>query len=182
MRPQQKNFVVEIKSKGRRSAVRQGSIWGTTDLKALARQAAGIAPQLFDDAQKANASVGVGQSGFENAVPPAGIIPEKTPGSIEATTPIEEATSREQPILAAAEPDPVTEAVEKATPSRRPRKAAKVTADRTDGLADAVASLTKAGSTDELEMLERENRILRGEFAARLRQENSWLRSMLERF
>lgn len=37
MKPQQRNFIVEVKSGRRRSAVRPASIWGDTDLKALVR-------------------------------------------------------------------------------------------------------------------------------------------------
>ncbi|RUM03873.1 hypothetical protein [Rhizobium chutanense] len=57
MKTPQRSFVVEIKSKSRRSAVRQGSVWGSTDLKAFARQAASVAPQLFEDGQKAAPTV-----------------------------------------------------------------------------------------------------------------------------
>ncbi|WFU05250.1 hypothetical protein QA648_31510 (plasmid) [Rhizobium sp. CB3171] len=48
MKTPQRNFVVEVKSKRRRSTTRPNSIWGNTDLKALARQAETEAPHLFE--------------------------------------------------------------------------------------------------------------------------------------
>ena len=42
MKPQQRNFIVEVKSGRRRSAVRPASIWGDTDLKALVGSAASL--------------------------------------------------------------------------------------------------------------------------------------------
>lgn len=48
MRPQQRKFEVEVKPSRRRTTTRPSSIWGDTDLRALAREAEADAPHLFD--------------------------------------------------------------------------------------------------------------------------------------
>lgn len=52
MKPQQRKFIVEVKSPRRRSTTSQSSIWGDTDLKAIARAAKTDAPHLFEPAQR----------------------------------------------------------------------------------------------------------------------------------
>lgn len=47
MKTQQRKFVVEVKSSRRRGGALKPSIWGNADLKALAREAAAEAEQLF---------------------------------------------------------------------------------------------------------------------------------------
>lgn len=50
MKPQQRKFIVEVKSPRRRLTTSQSSIWGDTDLKAIARAAETEAPHLFEPA------------------------------------------------------------------------------------------------------------------------------------
>lgn len=52
MKPQQRKFIVEVKSARRRTTTSPSSIWGDTDLKALVRQAETEAPHLFEPAQR----------------------------------------------------------------------------------------------------------------------------------
>ena len=188
MKTPQRNFVVEIKSKGRRSAVRQGSIWGSTDLKAFARQAASVAPQLFEDGQKADVTVEniVVAPAVENA-PVAGPILAPVAETSDAIAAIAVATveERSEPKLA------VVEVVAKAAvATRQPRRSGVTRPSPTrpkDGdkvgtsVTSHLASLSEA-SIDELSALEAENRRLKTLLADRLRQQNLRLRMMLHRF
>lgn len=47
MKPQQRKFIVEVKSARRRSTGRPAPIWGDTDLKAFVREAEAEVPHLF---------------------------------------------------------------------------------------------------------------------------------------
>ncbi|MFS2177305.1 hypothetical protein ACCC98_15395 [Rhizobium pisi] len=189
MKTPQRNFVVEIKSKGRRSAVRQGSIWGSTDLKAFARQAASVAPQLFEDGQKADVTVEdiVVAPAVENA-PVAGPILAPVAETSDAIAAIAVATveKRLEPQELA-----VVEVVAKAAvATRQPRRSGVTRPSPTrpkDGdkvgtsVTSHLASLSEA-SIDELSALEAENRRLKTLLADRLRQQNLRLRMMLHRF
>ncbi|MBB3136001.1 hypothetical protein FHS26_003748 [Rhizobium pisi] len=190
MKTPQRNFVVEIKSKGRRSAVRQGSIWGSTDLKAFARQAASVAPQLFEDGQKADVTVEdiVVAPAVENA-PVAGPILAPVAETSDAIAAIAVATveKRSEPQELA-----VVEVVAKAAVATRQPRRSGITGRQSptrpkDGdkvgtsVTSHLASLSEA-SIDELSALEAENRRLKTLLADRLRQQNLRLRMMLHRF
>ena len=58
MKTPQRNFVVEFKSGRRRPAIRPGSIWNDTDLKAIARETEAQAPHLFEPRPSPEASTG----------------------------------------------------------------------------------------------------------------------------
>ncbi|MGZ2488280.1 hypothetical protein ACVITL_006865 [Rhizobium pisi] len=190
MKTPQRNFVVEIKSKGRRSAVRQGSIWGSTDLKAFARQAASVAPQLFEDGQKAEVTVEdiVVAPAVENA-PVAGPILAPVAETSDAIAAIAVVTveKRSEPQELA-----VVEVVAKAAvATRQPRQSGMTgrpspkTPKGEDKGGTSVASHLAApseASIDELPALEAENRRLKALLADRLRQQNLQLRMMLHRF
>ncbi|MGO4485975.1 hypothetical protein [Rhizobium sp. 2TAF27] len=188
MKTPQRNFVVEIKSKGRRSAVRQGSIWGSTDLKAFARQAASVAPQLFEDGQKADVTVEniVIAPAVENAPVAAPVLaPVAETSDAIAAIAVATVEERSEPELA------VVEVVAKAAATRKPRRSG-ITGRQSptrpkDGdkvgtsVTSHLASLSEA-SIDELSALEAENRRLKTLLADRLRQQNLRLRMMLHRF
>ena len=188
MKTPQRNFVVEIKSKGRRSAVRQGSIWGSTDLKAFARQAASVAPQLFEDGQKADVTVEniVIAPAVENAPVAAPVLaPVAETSDAIAAIAVATVEERSEPKLA------VVEVVAKAAvATRQPRRSGVTRPSPTrpkDGdkvgtsVTSHLASLSEA-SIDELSALEAENRRLKTLLADRLRQQNLRLRMMLHRF
>ncbi|MBB3917235.1 hypothetical protein [Rhizobium fabae] len=188
MKTPQRNFVVEIKSKGRRSAVRQGSIWGSTDLKAFARQAASVAPQLFEDGQKADVTVEniVIAPAVENAPVAAPVLaPVAETSDAIAAIAVATVEERSEPELA------VVEVVAKAAATRKPPRSG-ITGRQSptrpkDGdkvgtsVTSHLASLSEA-SIDELSALEAENRRLKTLLADRLRQQNLRLRMMLHRF
>lgn len=185
MKTQQRRFVVEIKSKGRRSVATSGSIWGTTDLKALARQAASVAPQLFDDA---GATIDVATGKPTPVLVPVPVAPtaigveniESAPVGLQsaellviAPTPVEEpCPSTTENAAATAQPSRAVARVEhKPSSLQNPVRAASknpVTADEP--------------LTAELALLELENRRLKSLLIERLHDENRQLRTMLERF
>jgi hypothetical protein len=68
MKPQQRNFIVEVKSGRRRSAVRPASIWGDTDLKALVRPIAQrrISSQLSSSLRRGRAPEAAIKSGAQS--------------------------------------------------------------------------------------------------------------------
>ncbi|QSY97959.1 hypothetical protein J2J97_27980 (plasmid) [Rhizobium bangladeshense] len=185
MKTQQRRFVVEIKSKGRRSAVKQGSIWGTTDLKAVARQAASVAPHLFDDA---GATLDIPADEPALVVAPVPLAPgaidvatvQSAPVEIRsvdqlviAPTPIEKrrSSTTENPSATAQPSRSVARVKRKSRSLQKPAAPAAqnpVTVDET--------------STDDLALLELENRRLKSLLIEHLQQQNRQLRKMLERF
>ncbi|NKK74859.1 hypothetical protein GFL49_24425 [Rhizobium leguminosarum bv. viciae] len=190
MKTPQRNFVVEIKSKGRRSAVRQGSIWGSTDLKAFARQAASVAPQLFEDGQKAEPAIEdiFVAPAMEN-VPVGGPLLAPVAETSDAIAAIAVATEEER-----SEPQELA-AVEvqakAAVPTRKPHRSgmtgrqSPTTPKGGDKVGISVTSHLAApgeASIDELPALEAENRRLKALLADRLSQQNLRLRMMLRRF
>ncbi|WP_105385196.1 hypothetical protein [Neorhizobium alkalisoli] len=190
MKTPQRNFVVEIKSKGRRSAVRQGSIWGSTDLKAFARQAARVAPQLFEDGHQAEPTVEdtVVAPAVEN-VPVAEpvLAPVAETSEVIAAIAVATVEERSEPQELAA----VEVVAKAAVATRKPRRSrmigrqSPITPKGGDKVGTSVTSHLAAPSDapiDELQALEAENRRLKALLADRLRRQNLQLRMMLHRF
>lgn len=174
MKPQQRKFIVEVKSARRRSAIRPTSIWGDTDLKALVREAETEAPHLFESLGRAGdlSFLGSGE-------------PTQDQNEIGGELPID------SPIVVAEEvlPDRTEEA------SRSLAEAALVSLDapqiakrkrRSPVVRRAVNKTidipSQDISVDDLAALEEENCRLKRLLVQRLRQENARLRTMLERF
>jgi hypothetical protein len=184
MRPQQKSFVVEIKSKGRRSAVRQGSIWGTTDLKAVARQAANVAPQLFETTGH------VAETAALN-------IPEPLDraSTVDLTLADQHDSSDEVEIVSVEPIETETALVEaallsvladaglkrKADAPRRARKPSRVKPAVSKADAPQQLNVSDATGDNDLALLEAENARLKSLWAEQLRGQNQRLRVMLER-
>ncbi|NLS07462.1 hypothetical protein HGP14_29750 [Rhizobium sp. P32RR-XVIII] len=186
MKSQQRRFVVEIKSKGRRSAVRQGSIWGTTDLKAVTRQAASVAPQLFDDAR---ATVDIATDEPTLVVAPVPAAPAPVDVDNEGSAPVE--LKAVVPTVAApaliVETPPSTGG-NTAAKVRPPRVAVAGVKRRSRTVQKRIRAaarnliVTDEPLTHDLAVLELENRRLKLLLAEQLRQQNRELRAMLERF
>lgn len=184
MRSQQKSFVVEIKSKGRRSAARQGSIWGTTDLKAVARQAANVAPQLFETTDDVAVTMDVILSRPHDPPVPASLgIADQHDSSnhvqIVSVEPIETQTAPTEAVSLSVPKDPVQ--TRKSDAPRRARKYSRVktTAAKVD--APQAINASDEYTDGELELLEAENARLKSLWAEQLRGQNQRLRVMLER-
>jgi hypothetical protein len=191
MKPQQRNFIVEIKSRGRRSTVSPASIWGNTDFKAFARQAESDAPQLFapfigagaDDESREFLQVPIANE--SEIVPPAPAIGHLDE-PMAAPMPDDEASKpSEQP-----ESNDLVTDVEAATIGSTSAKlqdrsleigaenVVVATSEPTTHVVSASAEFTD----DDLSSLESGNRCLRKMLAERLRDQNTQLRLMLGRF
>ncbi len=175
MKPQQRKFIVEVKSARRRSATRPASIWGDTDLKALARAAENEAPHLFATGGQATdpASPQRAEGAGED---------EGTAGGASAITGhaavAEEAAVTPARFVDASGAQPSADLpITLSHASKRPRPTPVVRRPRSKTVTPAVPI-----AVDEVVALEEENRMLKGRLAEQLQQENALLRQMLERF
>ena len=191
MKTQQRTFVVEFKSARRRSSLKQDSIWGTADLKAFAREAEAEAPHLFEP----NAgSTALGEDG---------VLPSGSAPAIHLNDKIETVDNKQiSASLAEAEqlyppqqddvpsfssvPEVKEDRPGRGSPST-PRRRRQV--DVIHHVQNAKSAATMRPTTaqvempsDELLVLEDENRRLKGLLANHLRQQNRQLREMLARF
>ena len=178
MKPQQRKFIVEVKSPRRRSMIRPTSIWGDTDLKALVREAETEAPHLFEPVE--------GRSEFSPAqsvelrpndsastvhTPP----PADPPVLMEVVADVDEALDDAAIALSDAD-KPKTSSGKR--PNRRRRTRSIHRGDRRT----PIAATEVETAPDDLAALEEEYRWLKGLLLHRLHQENIQLRRMLERF
>lgn len=157
MKKPQRNFVVEYKSGRRKSDVKSpSSIWGNLDLKSVARDVETVLPpQVSGD------------------------------GKIEA---VEHTRPPHEPAPATQVPDPhapISTGIEVVEPpqAHEPKKSS------SGRRAPQSRARSKAGNTvpiehdvgqDELEQLEEENHLLKTMLAAKLHNENLWLRERLK--
>ena len=191
MKTQQRKFVVELKSARRRSAIRPASIWGDTDLKALAREAEADAPHLFEASivSKAPSQDGALRPDARpethlNDNTEAGDDTQISASSVEA----EQTYSPQQgnDLTLGSVPQLKEDVSGRRSPrvARRRRKADVI--HHANGVIDAAIVQSTAtqfeAPADELVVLDEENRRLKGLLAKHLRQENMQLRKMLARF
>jgi hypothetical protein len=176
MKPQQRKFIVEVKSPRRRSTTSQSSIWGDTDLKAIVRAAETDAPHLFEPAQpmelpspQTTAAVLLNEGAVIEASVPIADLAAPTEGARGT----EDAASS-APVL------PLEVDRPKAVPPQKKRnRQGLVRRGRRIGSRTVIATPEASG---DLAALDEENRRLKGLLAQRLRQENTILKKMLERF
>lgn len=177
MKPQQRKFIVEVKSARRRTTTIPSSIWGDTDLKALVRQAETEAPHLFEPAQHPGEPT-PGQS--------AEVYPNESAGTdaVELTSdpaPPTEENIRTEDVSGPASLSPMEANRTKTIPPEDKPKRQGPTR-RVRPLGSRTITAAPEAIYDELAMLEVENRRLKWLLAQRLEQENVQLRKMLERF
>jgi len=177
MKPQQRKFIVEVKSARRRSSTSQTSIWGDTDLKALVRAAETEAPHLFEPAQRMNlpspeasAEVLPNEDAVVEAAAPIADLAALTVGG----TGSEDVFSGSAPILPLEVDRP--KAIRQKT---KPKRQGSARRGRPIGSRTVIAA---PQAIDDLAALEEENRRLKALLAQRLRQENLLIRKMLQRF
>ncbi len=188
MKTPQRNFVVEYRSGRRQPKVQTNSIWGDTDLKALAREVEHKAPHLFISTEAPTSDDGPDilstrrRSGSEN----------KHDEEVDGT---EIEVSQHVRDLPAAEPVSEAQLSRAVSQVKRARGGVR-NADRasTGLVADIATGMNEVASApstpashppvsvDELAILDTENRRLKGLLAEQLRVENSQLKKMLERF
>lgn len=176
MKPQQRKFIVEVKSARRRSTTSQSSIWGDTDLKALVRAAETEAPHLFEPAQRME---------LPSPETTAEILPNEG-AAIEAAAPIADLVDPTEG--GAGSEDTSGPSLIPPLEVDRPKAIPQKTKLKRQGSARRgrpVGSRTDIATPqaiDDLAALEKENRRLKALLAQRLRQENLLLQEMLERF
>lgn len=191
MKTQQRTFVVEFKSARRRSSLKQDSIWGTADLKAFAREAEAEAPHLFESnaGSRALGEDGVLPSGSASAIH----LDDKfeTVDDKQISASLAEAEQFNLPqqdngLTFSSVSDVKEGRPERGSPraSKRRRQVDVVHhAKRVKGAATVRPTTAQVEMTsDELAVLEEENRRLKGLLANHLRQQNRQLREMLARF
>lgn len=176
MKPQQRKFVVEVKSARRRSTTSQSSIWGDTDLKALVRAAETEAPHLFEPAQRME----LPSPETTAVLPNEGAVIEAAAPIADLADPTEGGTGNEYVFSGSAPILPLEVDRPKAIPQKT-----KLKRQGSARLSRSIGSRTvivTPETIDDLAALEEENRRLKGLLAQRLRQENILLQKMLERF
>jgi hypothetical protein len=189
MKTPQRNFVVELKSKRRRLTTQPSSIWGNTDLKALARQVETETPHLFGTETGLTASVQYGERQADrkpqtqlDSKDETGNQKEVASSSTEAMPMDSSQIDRRVGSIAPPKIPPVKR--------RLPRSVTRVAklapgnhaGDTRDEPSERPAAIEIAAPTDDLAALDLENRRLKGLLVNQLRKQNLQLRKMLERF
>lgn len=187
-----RQFVVEIKSTRRQAKGSARSLWGSTDLKALAREVQDEASHLFsadtpsDDLDERSAA----------SITPALTLPEaKTfdrhlapPATLDAIEPIwvGQQDTATVPVDDPQGNEPTRDEAELASPVEASNRRADTSESISNSHKKSRANLLRPHDVnkamDELVLLEAENRRLKILLAARLRQENLALAKMLRRF
>ena len=200
MRTPQRGFVVEFKSGRRQSKVRTNSIWGDTDLKAVAREVDDTVSHPFGSHQ----ATGTPDAGGDIVADPinAGAADERVgdldvaPALIPATDDAELSVPKQQQTDHRAV-DAVVHVEESQPASQPPASSGRVARKRAKRVSTAANAKISTGvqddqstpsttledpvSFDEVAALEAENKRLKRLLAKQLHTENLQLRKMLER-
>ncbi|MDX0712493.1 hypothetical protein GOD67_06950 [Sinorhizobium medicae] len=200
MKTPQRRFVVEFKSGRRQPKTKTNSIWGDTDLEALAREVEEKASHLFNS-NEAPLSPDSAEMGLADSVNAASASEDG--GDVDmARAVIPSSTGAETEILKHAADAPPAEAVvqvqesqpasqPRTTTTGTPRKRAKHSAAKMMAHNSKVGDEDRQAQTgavdgpislDELATLEADNKRLKRLLAEQLRAQNLWLKKMLERF
>lgn len=200
MKTPQRSFVVEFKSARRQPKAPKNSIWGDTDLKALAREVEEKASHLFGSTAPATScSAGTGPAGpiisdpvSEDAgdvdivravMPSAEGAAIELPGQQEADRPAAEAVARVQKRQPRSQPG--------TSSSETPRKRVKVSPTQTIQRRSKVGHEDPGAQTrtvedpislDELAALDADNKRLKRLLAEQVHAQNLLLKNMLARF
>ncbi|WFU50741.1 hypothetical protein [Sinorhizobium terangae] len=200
MKTPQRRFAVEFRSGRRQPKAPTNSIWGDTDLKALAREVEDAAPHLFDS----NKGPGTPDSGETRPADPinAGSGNERVddvdvaPAAVPFGNGVEVENSKhheaDHPAEAAvqveeSQPAPQRRATSSGTPRMRAQRAPAQTIalNSTVGHDDRqprTGTVDNPTCHDELAAVDADNKRLKRLLAEQLRAQNLWLKKMLERF
>jgi hypothetical protein len=188
MKPQQRNFIVEIKSRGRRSTSSQGSIWGSTDIKAFARQAESDAPQLFAPILEASAAAEVREI-LPVSIPVESQIRVDSPDLSQMDEPATMSMTTAKTSKPSGQPvaiDPFVEGevarIEPMPEDHSPELPSENVVVARREPAKNVVRASAAFTDEDLSSLESENSRLKKMLAERLRDQNAQLRRMLSQF
>lgn len=198
MKTPQRRFVVEFKSGRRQPKAQTNSIWGDTDLKALAREVEDSASHLFDS-DEAPETPDSGETRPADSIK-AESVNERADDVDVALAAIPFANGAEVDISKHHEADHPAEAfvqVQESQPASQPRTTATGTPQKRAKRAPAQTNSlnSKAGHedrkaqtgtvdnpVDELAALDADNKRLKRLLAEQLHAQNLWLKTMLERF
>ncbi|WFU52007.1 hypothetical protein [Sinorhizobium terangae] len=199
MKVPQRNFVVEFKSARRQPKTKTNSIWGDTDLKALARAVEDEASHLFNSTE---APVTPDTDDITPAEPLNAGSASEGADNIEVAPPAVSAVSEagvevsEQPEAEGPAAETVAQAPE-SQPASQPRRASRGTSRTRTAHMNAITPTSGPVYSDrsrqydtanhlisfeELAALDVENRRLKRLLAEQLRAQNAQLKRMLERF
>ncbi len=212
MKTPQRRFVVEFKSGRRPQKSGTGSIWGDTDLKALAREVEDqsshlfgadkkVLPEVTDASSATSASIPEGRPSVEDVVPepmtepmsldrlgsaPAAVIgeiAEPTPPPSEPLT-ITKIDQVAEPLQTPIDPPTVSKGAKtlKKVPRKRVTRVLPVAVPSAQDEPQVPPVSAASTSADDLAGLEAENKRLRQLLANQLRAQNAELKRMLERF
>jgi hypothetical protein len=181
MKKQQRAFVVETKSTRRRSKMESRSIWGNTDFRTLVREAEAENPFKNSILPEVSGDDEALPSHLAQPTAPAVLI-DNSDGKREYPL----ATAADESLLGLHDKVLLNGDVTAAVVEKSTRRAAK---RRKASLGSIVVTASDVSATingdtvsDELALLDEENRRLKLLLAKRLRQQNTQLRKMYERF
>ncbi|MGH0348835.1 hypothetical protein [Sinorhizobium meliloti] len=200
MKTPQRRFVVEFKSGRRQPKAKTNSIWGDTDLKALAREVEDTAPHLFTSNEGPD-TADSGETRPADAIN-AEAANERADAVDVSVAPIPFVNGTEVEISKhheANHPAEATVQVQESQPASEPRTTSSGTPRKRAHRAPAQTSALNSNvghddqepqtgtvdnpiSFDELAALDADNKRLKRLLAERLRAQNLWLKKMLERF
>ncbi|MEJ6850194.1 hypothetical protein [Sinorhizobium fredii] len=200
MKTPQRRFVVEFKSGRRQPKAQTNSIWGATDLKALAREVEDTAPHLFNS-KEGPSTPDSGQTRPADPIDPESVnervddidlavaaVPFADGTAIDISK-HHEADDPAEAVVQVQESQPASQP--RATSTGTPRKRTKRVPAQTIAHNSNVEHEDRKAQTgtvndpislDELATLDAENKRLKRLLAEQLRAQNLWLKKKLERF
>lgn len=196
----QRSFIVEFKSGRRQPKTQTNSIWGDTDLKAFAREVEETVPHLFNSKEE-RTTPSPGEASFTDPNPGSAAEVPGDGRTARAAIPVGEDTGVDEPKRdkATSPAVKIVELDQKSQPTSQPRSRSRQTPGKPAkrAAANVVAHISNSEqedqsdrantaehriSSDELAVLDAENKRLKRLMAEHLRAENSKLKKMLERF
>lgn len=201
MKTPQRRFVVEFKSGRRQPKAQTNSIWGDTDLKALAREVEDTASHLFNS-DEAPETLDTGAVGPADPINAESVnesaddvdvaltaLPFANGVEVEISKHHHEADHPAEAVVQVGATQPASQPRTTSTGSRRKRAKrapAQVMAHNSEVECEKRQAQTPTVddpiSLDELAALDADNKRLKMLLAEQLRAQNLWLNKMLERF
>ena len=177
-----RNFVVELKSSRRQTKPQNRSIWGDTDLKALASEVEAKLPVSHLGRgksltpEKRSAKQIFGNAGGDARPPNETLTSEKLPETPPAPRILQ--ALPQKPVEPEADPAPKET---DCSPAPRVCSSKSSSDEKQKGLSPRIAIQSQVPGPDELEALEAENQRLKVMLRSQLQTENLELRKMLAR-
>ncbi|MDX0463397.1 hypothetical protein GOC73_27600 [Sinorhizobium medicae] len=194
MKTPQRRFVVEFKSGRRQPKTKANSIWGDTDLRALAREVEEKASHLFssneapltpDSAEMGLADSLNAASASEDGGDDVAVVPSSEGAETEILKHAADLSVAAEAVAQVPESQPASQR-RTTTGTHRKRAPAQAIAHNselgTEARKPQNGTVDKPISVDELATLDADNKRLKRLLAEQLREQNLRLKKMLERF